>query len=90
MEALSIVLAIIIGIPIVIWLGMAGFAFLIIGGRIISNLAPMILGIVWGVKTSNAGHVALGVIIILASIVLGFKWIGFLEEKFWEKKMGPW
>lgn len=90
MEAFLIVLAIIIGIPVVIWLGMVGYAFLIIGGRIISNLAPMIVGIVLGVKTSNAGHVAFGVIIILASIVLGLKWMVFLEDKFWVKRFGEW
>jgi hypothetical protein len=84
-ETLTLAFLIIIAIPIILYLCMLGYAFLIIGARIISNFIPMVAGIVLGVYISNSGYVIFGIVIIITSVLLGIKWAIYLEDNFWDQ-----
>jgi hypothetical protein len=84
-ETLTLAFLIIIAIPIILYLCKLGYAFLIIGARIISNFIPMVAGIVLGVYISNSGYVIFGIVIIITSVLLGIKWAIYLEDNFWDQ-----
>ena len=87
MDPLLIVLLVIVGIPALIFLGVVAGAVFIYVIRILSDLAPMIGGIALGAIIGKSGHTNLGAAIIVASIVLGFLWLWFLEEHYWKYRL---
>ncbi len=70
-DALGIVIAIIISIPLIIYGCMLSAAVVVGTLWIVLVWGPMIVGIALGVWISDSGSVWLGVIIIIASIVGG-------------------
>ena len=80
MDALLIVIGIIVGIPIVIYLGVLGFA--VFGGALALaiNGWPLIVGVPIGIYVSNNGQTLIGVLIIIGSIVLEFVWLNYWDD----------
>ena len=85
MDALAIVIGLIIGIPILLYFGVFSLTALYFFIRMLSNFAIGLIGISLGIKISDSGNTALGVIVIFGSIIGGFYWWMFLEDKVWSK-----
>ena len=81
MDALLIVIGLIICIPLIIYGGMVILATFGVALAGVISLWPLIVGVPIGIYVSNAGHIVLGVVIIVGSIVGEFTWLNYYDKK---------